>query len=286
MNLPRRLRPRTRADHLTVAARILANAGVEGAARDARLLMRWAAGLDGAALSARLDEEPDMEELGRFLAALAARASRRPLSQITGEREFMGRVFEVTEAVLDPRPETETLVMAALAGPAPARILDLGSGSGCILLTLLAEWPAATGLGVDASAAALEVSRRNAARLGLADRAEFREGDWLSGLSETFDLVVSNPPYIPEADIETLAPEVRDWEPRAALTPGGDGLAAYRAIAAGLAARLAPGGRAILEFGAGQQDALAAIFREAGLALRALHRDADGRPRAIELSAS
>lgn len=277
-----RVAPRTRADLLREGARLLAAAEAPDPARDARVLMRWAAGLDGAALSARLDEAPDPEEAGRYVAALAARASRRPVAQITGARAFWGRDFEVTPEVLDPRPESETLIAAALDGPPAARVLDLGVGSGCLLLSLLAEWPEATGLGVDRSAAALAVAGRNAARLGVAGRAMLLESDWFAEVRGRFDLVVSNPPYVTAAEYDALDPEVRLWEPMGALTPGGDGLDAVRALAAGLAGALAPGGRALVEFGAGQQDAVAAIFAAAGFAGR-LHADADGRPRVIAL---
>jgi release factor glutamine methyltransferase len=176
------------------------------------------------------------------------------------------------------------LVEAALSGPAPRRILDLGVGSGCILLTLLAERPDATGLGVDASATALAVAAENARRLGLADRAAFARGDWLSGVTGEFDLIVSNPPYIPALEMASLQPEVRDWEPETALSPGGDGLGAYRAIAHRLSTTLAPGGRAILEFGVGQEDAVRAIFEAEGAKILRVFPDLSGRPRCIELS--
>lgn len=202
-----------RAALLAAATRRLAAAGVDDPARDARLLMRWASGLDGAALSAALRETPPPEVAARFEAAVAARAARRPLSHVTGRRIFWGREFEVTPDTLDPRPETETLIAAALDGTAPGRVLDLGLGTGCILLTLLAEWPFARGVGVEVSAPALEVARRNAARLGVADRADLRAGDWYAGLDGRFDLIVSNPPYIPAAEMAGLSPEVREHEP-------------------------------------------------------------------------
>ena len=160
---------------------------------------------------------------------LGERARARPVAQIIGRRAFWGREFAVTGAVLDPRPETETLIALALAGPAPARILDLGTGSGAILVTLLAEWPGAQGVGTDIDAAALAVAAENAARHGVAARAAFRRADWTQGIVGRFDLVVSNPPYIPAAEVEGLAPDVRDWEPRHALTAGPTGLEAYAA---------------------------------------------------------
>jgi release factor glutamine methyltransferase len=278
----------TREELIAEGARTLGAVGVEDPARDARMLLRWASGLEAAAFSARLDERPEPAEAARFAAGLAARAARRPLSQVIGRRAFWGRDFIVTPEVLDPRPETETLIAAALEGPladpaAEARLLDLGAGSGCILLTLLAERPGTMGLGVDRSAAALTVARRNAEALGVAGRVSWIEGDWFNEVRGRFDLVVSNPPYIPDAEFDALAPEVRLWEPTGALAPGGDGLAAYRAIAKGLDAALAPEGRALLEFGAGQEDAVAAIFDGAGFATAALHADMDGRARCLEL---
>lgn len=269
----------TRRGLVAGAARRLAEAGVPDPVREARLLMRFAAGLDGAGLAARLGEASDAAEAARFGVAVAARAARRPLAQITGRREFRGRSFRVTPDVLDPRPETETLVALALEAPV-ARVLDLGTGTGCLLLTLLAERPGATGLGTDVDAAALAVAAGNAAALRLAGRAAFRRADWLDGIDGRFDLVVSNPPYIAEAEMAGLAPELTH-EPRAALTPGGDGLGAYRRIAAGLAAVLAPGGRAILEIGPTQAAAVAAILAGAGLACEPPCPDLDGRPRAI-----
>ncbi|MEM1313125.1 MAG: peptide chain release factor N(5)-glutamine methyltransferase [Pseudomonadota bacterium] len=278
----------TREELIAQGARTLSAAGVEDPGRDARLLLRWASGLEAAAFSARLGERAEAAEAARFAAGLAARAARRPLSQVTGRRAFWGRDFLVTPDVLDPRPETETLVAAALDGPlrdpaGEARVLDLGTGSGCILASLLADRPGATGLGVDRSRAALEVARRNAQALGVAARASWVEGDWFGGVRGRFDLVAANPPYVTAAQFDALAPEVRLWEPQGALTPGGDGLAAYRAIAEGLDAALAPGGRALLEFGAGQAAAVQAIFEAAGFAAAALHADLDGRARCIEL---
>jgi release factor glutamine methyltransferase len=270
----------TREQALRAAAARLAAAGVEGAARDARVLLRWAAGLDAAHLSAALSEPMAAEEAARFDAAVAARVARRPVAQITGRREFWGRDFAVTPDVLDPRPETETLIAWALEGPAPARILDLGVGSGCILLTLLAEWPRALGVGVDASAAALAVAGRNAAALGVAYRVQLVCGDWFCGVDGTFDLIAANPPYLSDAEMAAIPPELRH-EPRGALTGGVDGLDPYRAIAAGLPAHLAPGGRALLEIGPTQGAAVAELLRCAGLSRVEIRADLDDRPRIV-----
>lgn len=257
----------------------LTAAGIADAPRDARLLLAHAAGIGADRLTLHLDDPFGPEPEAALARMLLARAARQPIAQIIGKRLFWGRYFRVTPDVLDPRPETETLVAAALE-VAFASVLDLGTGSGCILLTLLAERPGARGLGVDLSAAALDVARSNAAALGLADRAAFRQGDWGAGLSGRFDLIVSNPPYIPAADLAGLAPEVRDWEPRMALTPGDDGLQAYRAIAAAAPGLLAPGGTLMVEFGAGQAPEVEAILAAAGGQDVTTRADMDGRARA------
>jgi release factor glutamine methyltransferase len=273
----------TVAEALRHATAALAAAGVEGAARDARRLMAAALGCAGDRLPLLSAETVPAPAAARFGAMVAQRTERRPVAQILGRRRFWGRDFAVTGDVLDPRPETETLVAAALAGPAPARILDLGTGSGAILLTLLAEWPDAVGTGTDASAAALAVAARNAERLGCAERARLVRTDWADGVDGPFDLVVCNPPYIPEAEIEGLSPEVRCHEPRMALSAGESGLEAYRRIAPHLPRLLGAGGRALLEFGAGQEAAVAAVFRPLGLDPVGFHVDLDARPRVIEL---
>ena len=272
----------TRAALIALAARQLARAGIEAPVREARLLCRWAAGLDGAALAARLDELPDAAEHARFARALEERVARRPIAQIIGQREFWGRVFRVTPAVLDPRPESELLIERALAGTPPSRILDLGTGSGCLLLTLLAEWPRAEGLGVDVSPAALAVAEANARALGLSPRARFALSDWGEGIDERFDLVVANPPYVAEGEFASLDPEVRKYEPHLALSGGPDGLDAYRRIAADLPRILAAGGRVLFEIGAHQARAVCAILLESGLDQLGVHRDLGGHDRVVE----
>jgi release factor glutamine methyltransferase len=258
-------------------------AGIGDAPRDARLLLAHAAGIAPDRLALHLSDPVPPGILPRWQAALAARVARQPVSQITGSRLFWGRSFRVTPDTLDPRPETETLIAEALARPF-ARVLDLGTGTGCILITLLAERPGATGTGTDISPAALAVAAENARAFGLADRATFRHSDWFdgaAGLEGPWDLILSNPPYIGADEIAGLAPEVRDWEPRGALTPGADALAAYRQIAPSAARRLAPGGRLIVEIGAGQGPAVAAILAEAGLSDIAVRPDMDGRDRIV-----
>ncbi|PKP85213.1 MAG: peptide chain release factor N(5)-glutamine methyltransferase [Alphaproteobacteria bacterium HGW-Alphaproteobacteria-2] len=265
---------------LADAAARLRAAGVPEAVADARRLLAHALAIAPERLTLALSEPLPEAAAARFAAFVAARAARQPVAQITGERLFWGRTFQVTPDVLDPRPETETLVATALEAPF-SRVLDLGTGSGCLLLTLLADRPGATGLGTDISATALAVAARNAARLGLGARAAFALADWFSGVDGAFDLIVANPPYIAAGELAALAPEVRNWEPRAALTPGEDGLAAYRAIAAGATAHLAPAGRLILETGAGQGAAVAALCEAAGLGHAMLRADMDGRARAV-----
>ncbi|MHA1528867.1 MAG: peptide chain release factor N(5)-glutamine methyltransferase [Alphaproteobacteria bacterium] len=278
------IRTHNRAEVIARGAARLAGAGVPEPERDARLLYRWAADMDGAGLSAALADPATAREIGRFERAVVAREGRAPVSHITGMREFWGRCFRVTPAVLDPRPETETLVAAALEGPPVRRVLDLGTGSGCILLTLLAEWPEARGVGVDISAAALEVAASNARSLGLSGRAGLVTGDWCAGLAGSggqFGLIVSNPPYIAGDELAGLAPEVRNHEPLAALSPGGDGLDAYRRISAGVGSLMASGGRLLMEIGPRQAAAVERILTDAGLVVTAVLPDLDGRDRVV-----
>ncbi len=269
---------------LARAAAALAAAGVPDGARDARRLMAAALGVAPERVTLVAGDPLRGDAAAAFERMVAERARFRPVAQIVGRRLFWGREFAVTGAVLDPRPETETLVAAALAGPEPAAILDLGTGSGAILVSLLAEWPAARGLGTDADAAALEVAAANAARLGVAERARFALADWTGGIGERFDLVVSNPPYLAAAEVASLARDVRDWEPRHALTPGPSGLEAHRAIVEGLPRVLAPGGRVLLEIAPTQGPAVQALLAAAGCARVTIHRDLDGRDRAVEAS--
>jgi release factor glutamine methyltransferase len=270
----------TAADALRAAVTRLAAAGVPGAAGDARALLAHALRIAPDRLTLHLPEPVAPDALQRLDAALAARAARQPVSQIIGHRLFWGRSFRVTPDVLDPRPETEALVAEALAAPFSG-VLDLGTGSGAILLSLVAERPGATGLGTDLSEAALAVAAGNAAAFGLGDRVAFCRADWFEGVAGRFDLIVSNPPYIAETEMTGLAPEVRDWEPHLALTPGGDGLDAYRRIAAGLRDHLSPGGRVLAEIGATQGSAVASLFRKAGLHGVRVLPDIDGRDRVV-----
>ncbi len=257
----------------------LRDAGIEDAPRDARLLMAKAMGVPSDRLTLHLQDSISPQATKAFADLVKQRAARQPMAQILGERLFWGRSFEVTRDTLDPRPETEVLVAEVLKHPF-SRILDLGTGSGCILISCLLGMPAATGLGVDLSEAALRVAARNAARHALT-RAEFKASDWFRAVSESYDLIVANPPYIAEAEMTGLAPEVRDWEPKKALTPGGDGLAAYRAIAIGVPARLLPGGRLLLEIGPTQGAAVVALLKKQGLTGLRILPDLDGRDRVV-----
>jgi release factor glutamine methyltransferase len=250
------------------AAAHLRAGGIETPDLDARLIVGHALGLDHAALAAQSARALTRAETEALAALLARRRAHEPVARILGTREFWSLPLAVTPDVLVPRPETETVVEAALAAieeRRAARIADLGTGSGAILLALLAELPQASGVGTDRDPRALAVARDNAERLGLRARTGFVACDFGTALAGGFDLVVSNPPYIPTAEIATLAPEVRDFDPRGALDGGRDGVAAYRAIAADARRLLAPGGTIAVEVGLGQADAVAALMAAHGL---------------------
>jgi release factor glutamine methyltransferase len=252
---------------------------------DARLIVGHALGLDHPALTVESARVLTRAETDRLDAAVTRRLAHEPVARILATKEFWSLPLSITPAVLVPRPETETVVEAALAAIERTRamsIADLGVGSGAILLALLSELPAARGIGTDRDARALAVARDNAQRLGLAGRAGFVACDFGAAVAGACDLVVSNPPYIPTDDIATLAPEVRDFDPRCALDGGRDGLAAYRAIAADATRLLAPGGWLVVEIGVGQAEAVAALFADHGLAAAGPpRRDLAGLPRAV-----
>lgn len=267
-------------DALRRAIPELQEAGVEDAARDARVLLAHALGIGHDRLTLKLQDEMTDPQEALYHEALAARIARQPVAQITGRRLFWGHSFRVTRDVLDPRPDTETLVAEALKRPF-LKMLDLGTGTGCILLSCLKGMPMARGVGTDISDAALQVAIGNTRDLGLEARVRFRKSDWFAGVTGAFDLIVANPPYIAADEMPTLAPEVRDWEPHLALSPGGDGLDAYRAIARGAGARLMPGGRILLEIGPSQGQAVAALLTGAGLEAVRVLPDMDGRDRVV-----
>ena len=316
------------------AAARLAAADVDNPALDARLLIAHALNCDRAQLLTQDERLLTAEESATIQKLIERRANREPVARILGLREFWGLPFGLNEATLDPRPDSETLVEAALknhpplAGgsklplqfrggvtrdvekeetPSPAkttdlpsgkskfllplpqgeralssfRLLDLGTGTGCLLLALLHEWPHATGLGVDIAPRAVEQAQANAKRLGLEDRAAFRANDWLDGTIETFDVIICNPPYIASAEIPALMPEVRDHDPRAALDGGEEGLAIYRLLIPQLPRFLNPQGFAVFEIGQGQAEAVCALFRQAGFRDVSTRRDLGGIERCV-----
>jgi len=258
---------------------LLQAAGIPDAPRDARALLSHAAGIPPDRLTLHLADPLTPEASAAFDTAIARRARREPVSHITGTRLFWGRPFRVTPDTLDPRPETEILVQEALTEPF-VKLLDLGTGTGCILLSCLASMPMAHGTGTDIHPATLAVAEENARTHTLAHRARFLLSDWFTAVAGRFDLIVSNPPYIAAEEMAALSPEVLH-EPRRALTPGGDGLDAYRAIARGAPARLMPGGRLIVEIGPSQGAAVAALFAAQGLTGIRILPDLDGRDRVV-----
>jgi len=267
------------------ARQTLEAAGVAGPVIDARLLVEAAAEATRVEIVTDPYRALTPEQEARLADYLARRARREPVSHILGRKGFWKIMLQVTPDVLTPRPDTETVVEYVLRDfpePAAWTVLDLGVGSGAILLSILAERPAAKGLGVDVSEEALAVARENAANLGLAGRTALLRGDWTWGLGDaTFDLVVSNPPYIASEVIETLEPEVRDHEPRLALEGGPDGLDAYRTLAPEILRVLKPGGRFAVEIGYDQKDAVEALFREAGATGVTTVRDLGDRDRVV-----
>lgn len=276
----------SRADLAREIAASFAAVGLETPEREARALLRVGLGLSDVDLLARADAAVPEAEAHRLRALAARRAAGEPLARLVGRREFWSLDFALAPETLVPRPETETLVEAALAvfpdHAAPLAILDLGTGSGALLAALLSEYPAAFGIGVDLSPGAARQARANLESLGLGARAAILVGAWADALAGRFDLVVSNPPYIPTMDIAVLDREVREHDPLLALDGGPKGLDAYRAIARALPGLLRPGGRAVLELGIGQEGDVAALLTAAGLAPDGpARRDLAGIARAI-----
>jgi release factor glutamine methyltransferase len=266
-------------------ARRLAAAGIAEARREARLLVALALGVQPGVVLGYPERAIDTAAQTRLDALTARRAAREPYARLAGRRQFWSLDLEISPDTLDPRPDSETLVEAALAllpdRAARLRILDFGTGSGCLLLALLSELPNAVGIGIDILPGAAAVARRNAAALGLADRALFAAGSWGKTISCRADVIVANPPYIPSTEIETLAPEVARYEPRCALDGGLDGLAAFRELASVTRRLLAPDGIALFEVGAGQHGAAATLLGESGLALQSVKCDLSGVARCI-----
>lgn len=264
-------------------AALLAAAGVDNPRLDARLLLAHATGLAQAAL---LREPAGLVDLATYQTLLDRRIAREPVAMILGYQEFWSLPFAVSAATLIPRPDTETLIEAALAAldrAAVRSVLDLGTGTGCLLLAALSELPGAWGLGVDRAPAAAALAQRNACALQLRHRATFLCGDWATALAGRFDLILSNPPYITTPDLVTLMPDVGNHEPASALDGGADGLDAYRAIIPTLATVLSPHGLAVLELGMGQADAVAKLAVGVGLRQVGLRSDLAGIPRALVL---
>jgi release factor glutamine methyltransferase len=268
---------------LNIAASALTEAAIEAPRREARLLLAYLLEVPARALP----PENAAVSASRLHAALARRASHEPLAFITGTQGFWTIEVRVSPATLIPRADSETLIEAAIAAfpdrAAVGRVLDLGTGTGCLLLAALSEFPAAFGVGVDRVPEAASLAARNAARLGLSHRAAFLAGDWATALAARFDLVLCNPPYIASAAIAGLMPEVARHEPPSALDGGIDGMQAYMTLIPTLQNLLSPGGVAILELGAGQAPGAAALARAAGFNRISTRSDLGGVPRALLL---
>ncbi|MEE8334624.1 MAG: peptide chain release factor N(5)-glutamine methyltransferase [Alphaproteobacteria bacterium] len=286
MTLADNAAPVTLGHALDEATRTLKAVGIETARVDAGILLAHAAGVTRAALVTDPGRALAPDAASRFAALVRRRANREPVSHLLGKREFWSRDFSVGPAVLDPRPDSETLIEAALdllPAASAANVLDLGVGSGCLLLTLLAERPRARGLGVDLSPAAIEIARQNAVRLGIDDRVSFCVSDWGAALDGQFELILCNPPYIASGALGTLAAEITLHEPRLALDGGPDGYAAYRAIAGQIARLLAPDGIVLIEAGLGQFTGIIEIFSAEGCRLVGEKRDISGIARCAAL---
>jgi release factor glutamine methyltransferase len=277
----------TRAEALRTLRGAFCEAGVENPALDARLLVLAASDLSAADLIREPEQALRADDLRRLATMTKRRIAREPVSRILGEREFWGLPLTISPAALDPRPETETLVEAALTVFAlrrgePLRILDIGAGSGAVLCALLNELPKAFGFALEISLPAAKVARDNLSRFGFGGRSSVVVGDWLTALKGRFDIIVSNPPYIASGAIAALSPEVRDYDPVGALDGGFDGLDAYRAIGMALGRLVEPNnGAFFLEVGAGQAESVAAIVAQAGLGALTAHRDLSGCDRVV-----
>ena len=280
----------TFSDALGGAARVLTDAGVESPAREARLLLAHVLGASVEFVLSRADNGIEAATFERFGLCVARRRAREPLAQIIGKREFWSMGFGVGREVLTPRPESESVVESALAaiGAAgrrnrPLSLLDLGTGSGCLLIALLSELPYAQGLGIDKSEAALQRAIGNARTLGVLGRAQFLCADWAQPIAGKYDVIVSNPPYIASGEIPRLMPEVSRYEPRLALDGGNDGLDAYRVLLPLIDGILAPAGSFHVELGEGQGEAVAALAAASGLRVLAARRDLAGIERCLSI---
>ncbi len=276
----------TLGDELSRLSTLLAGAGAASPRLDGRLLCGYALGLSMGEIIAHPERPLSTTERARIQHLARRRAAREPIAQILGTKEFWSLPFRVTGATLAPRPESETLIEAALDWLGPRRdqamnLLDLGTGSGALLLALLSELPGARGIGTDIEPAALAVARDNAHRLGLAERADFVAADWGAGLGGRFDIIVANPPYVTLSELSRLDPEVRLFEPRRALLGGPDGLLYYRCLIPQSSGLLRPGGGLFLEVGQGQAPEVGKIAIASGLALGPSRRDLAGHERCV-----
>ena len=266
---------------LTSATAWLTDTGIPNANVDARVLLAHAMGCEPSRLILMEDDDVHPDVFRTFDGYLASREKFQPVSQIIGGREFWGRWFSVTPDVLDPRPETESLIETALQHGPFQRILDLGTGSGILAVTLAAEWSDARAIAIDISSEAIAIASKNAAAHDVADRVNFIVSNWFDAVAGQFDLIVSNPPYIAAAEMGELSPDVRNWEPFLATTPGGDGLESYRIIASKLDQFLADDGVALFEIGYTQGVDVVEIFGAAGFANVTVSQDLGGRDRVV-----
>jgi len=267
----------------------LAVADIAEPRREARLILALALGVDPGVVLGYPERLVSPEAQARFDDLIARRARHEPFSRLKGHREFWSLDFALSPDTLDPRPDSETLIEAALSflpdRQARLRLIDFGTGTGCLLLALLHELPNATGLGVDIAPGAIAAAQRNAAALDLSARAQFRCGDWDQGIDEKVDVILANPPYIPSQGIERLAPEVAAYEPKRALDGGPDGLDGYRALAPAARRLLVPGGIACFELGAGQAAAVHTLMMKFGLQIKAIRCDLAGIERCLVATA-
>ena len=277
--------PVTIATIMAKAMSSLRAAGVDQPRMDARLLLQQASGLSREAMICDAEAALTGAALAEFSRLIARRCRREPVSQLLGQREFWSLPFKISRAVLDPRPDSETLVAAMLAQlpdrSAELTVLDLGTGSGCLLLAVLSELPNARGVGVDISAAAIAIAEANATSLGLDRRAAFVVGDWASALTGPFDWVIANPPYVADEELVGLSSEVRCYEPRLALAGGADGLAAYRRVLPDVKRLIDPGGCLGLEVGHGQIAVVRGLLEDCGMACHQVYRDLSGTERCV-----
>jgi release factor glutamine methyltransferase len=276
----------------------LAQKGVDNPQLDARLLVAQALGCDRLQLALQPERVLTVQEIATLQSLIDRRANREPVARIFGLREFWGLPFALNEATLEPRPDSETLIsvcteQASNTGqahhetpmiPNPCllpSVLDLGTGTGCLLLALLHEMPNATGLGLDIAPRAVDQARQNAERLGLSSRATFRVNNWLEGITDCFDIILSNPPYIAHDEIVALMPEVREHDPMVALDGGKDGLDIYRHLIPQLPRHLNPNGFVVFEVGQGQAKSVSALLRIAGFSNVTVRKDFGGIERCV-----